>query len=124
MVTITPTPTVYDDLHDVVRRKLLEHHGRIYGELHLAIARTDGLSAEGDEFKRARFWQDTKPLATADFGASFVSNFCADRNPVLVLRPSNLIGLDADGEGGLQRLQATAKLPPTVVVVTGAGHHF
>lgn len=119
-------PPLVDDLLDTVRRRrLLEQHGRVYGQMKLTIGFTIGigLGADGTEFKKSTSWMNEGPLATADQGAAYVAGRGMQRNPVLVLGPSNLIGVDIDGEEGRARLRDLVPqgLPPTVCVRTGGG---
>ena len=101
------------------RLELLEQHGRAYGELRLAIGVTDGL--EGDAAKRSRHWQ-SRPfrLAGADHRAGILRGI-GERNPVISLAASNLIGVDVDGEAGraLCHELVPGGLPSTVVVRSG-----
>ncbi len=101
------------------RQDLLEHYGRLYGDLGLAIAWTITNRAKDEDDLRPKrvtteAWQTTRPLASAvqgerRFGAG------ASKNPALVLRPSNLLGLECDTEEGLARIAALG-LPETVTV--------
>jgi hypothetical protein len=105
----------------VDRRELLERHGRVYGELRLAIAFTVGTAADGGQYKTAKGWEATRPLPDGDFGAALLAGRCERRNPILVLRNSNLIGVDVDGEGGrrLRRELIPEGFPRTVCVRSG-----
>ena len=107
------------------RLALLDRYGRWYGEERLAIAFTS--TTVGDDAKRvvAAGWDRTAPLSSPDFGASYVAGRGVSRNPVVVLRPSNLIVCECDTEADLAAIQAL-KLPPTVTVVSSAPHkrHF
>jgi hypothetical protein len=102
-------------------RKRREQCGRAYGEEHLAIAFTVGISADDDQFKVAKGWEPTKPLPGGDFGAALLAARCERRNPIMVLANSNLIGIDVDGEGGrrLRRELVPEWFPRTVCVRTG-----
>jgi hypothetical protein len=86
----------------VTDRDVRERHGRCYGQLHLAIKFTVSVSADGDEFKCAKGWEATPPLSDGPFGAALLAGRCERHNPIVVLRNSNLIGVDVDGEGGRQ----------------------
>jgi hypothetical protein len=95
---------------------LLDHYGRVYGAHRLAVAFTQ--STTGDpEAKRCitRGWQTTAPLADAGHGAGLNGNRGKTRNPVIVLRPSNLIGLECDTEDDLVCIDRLA-LAQTVTV--------
>jgi hypothetical protein len=112
----------------VDRIVLLERHGRVYGELRLAVTFTDGL--EGDAAKRVREngWNKTIRLSDGNHGASLVRGRGARRNPAVVLGPSGLLGVDNDGPEGvaLLRRHVPEGLPLTVTVLTGKddGYHF
>jgi hypothetical protein len=97
------------------RHALLETYGRFYGEQHFAIAFT--ASTEGDDAKRvtSRGWDKTAPLADGGYGASYVAGRGLNKNPAIVLRPSNLIVLECDSEDDLIRIEALG-LPETVTV--------
>lgn len=97
----------------------LERHGRTYGQLRLRVAWTDGL--EGEAAKVARNWQ-TRPdrLNGPEHGAGLFRRGL-NRNPVVALRASNLIGVDIDGQAGreLVRRLLPNGLPRTVAVLSG-----
>jgi Bifunctional DNA primase/polymerase, N-terminal len=97
------------------RLELLERYGRLYGELHLAIAFTASL--HGDDAKRvtASGWDRTAPLPDAGFGTGFLRERGQKRNPALVLRPSRVIGVECDTPERLKEVMAL-DLPPTVTV--------
>ena len=97
------------------RMSLLEEYGRFYGEEHLAVAFT--ASTSGDDAKRVmtKGWDKTAPLADGDWGAAYVSGKGVTKNPVVVLRPSNLIVLECDSAEDLERIQALG-LPETITV--------
>ena len=97
------------------RRELLELHGRMYGELQLALAftRTNN-PAKGDPKAVLGSWDKTKPLLSAAQGEGRMAAAMTG-NPVVVLRPSNLIGIENDTPDGLERIAALA-LPETVTV--------
>lgn len=104
----------------------LERHGRAYGELHLALAFTDGIG--GDDAKRItrKGWPATTQLADGDFGAALFKGRGENRNPAVVLGASGLIGVDVDGPEGvtlLLELLRLQRLPRTVTVTTGKGYH-
>lgn len=100
---------------DVSREDLLERYGRWYGDERFAIAFTSTI--EGEDAKRVttQGWDQTKPLSSGDFGASFVAGRGTTRNPVIVLRPSNLVVLECDTEDDLLRIEALG-LPVTITV--------
>jgi hypothetical protein len=110
------------------RLDLLEHHGRVYGEMHLALAFSDGLQGEAAKRVRENGWNKTPRLPDGDFGAALVRNRGEKRNPAVVLAPSGLVGLDVDGVEGLRLLKQLVPegLPLTVTVETGkeSGFHF
>ena len=97
------------------RRKRLERYGRLYGEHRLAIAFTAGVA--GDDAKRCTTagWDKTRPLADGGFGAAYVRERGERRNPVIVVRPSNLVSLECDGPDELGMVDELG-LPPTVTV--------
>ena len=107
------------------RLALLDRYGRWYGEERFAIAFTS--SVTGDDAKRVTTagWDKTAPLATPDFGAALLTGRGLTRNPVVVLRPSNLIVLECDTEADLASIQAL-KLPSTITVRSSAPYkrHF
>lgn len=100
---------------DTSRDELLETYGRWFGEERFAIAFTS--STEGEDAKRVttQGWDKTAPLASADFGASYVRERGKTKNPVIVLRPSNLIVLECDTEDDLLRIE-DLELPLTITV--------
>jgi hypothetical protein len=108
------------------RIELLERYGRVYGELGLAVAFTDGI--EGDDAKRVtrKGWNQTPRLADGPFGAALLAGRGLQRNPVVVLGASGLIGIDIDGPEGAQLLRnlRSERLPRTVTVETGKGWHL
>lgn len=97
------------------RVDLLAEYGRFYGDEHLAIAFTS--ATVGDDAKRVttKGWDKTTPLADGDFGAAYVAGRGTTKNPVVVLRPSNLIVLECDTEDDLARIMAL-DLPETITV--------
>lgn len=97
------------------RTALLDEYGYFYGDEHFAIAFTAGIA--GDKAKRVTTaaWDKTPPLAGGDFGAGLLSQRGLQRNPVVVLRPSNLIVLECDSEPDLVAIQAL-ELPITLTV--------
>ncbi len=101
------------------RGELLERLGRFYGDEHLAIAFT--AASQGDDAKRVttRGWDKTRPLADGDFGASYLAGRAGAANPVVVLRPSNLIVLECDTEQDLVAVQDML-LPTTITVRSSA----
>jgi hypothetical protein len=103
----------------VDRREQLERYGRLYGELRLAIAWTMTNVASDPDDKRPKTvttkgWQHTRPLSDGGFGAGVFARGLK-HNPVVVLRPSGLIGIECDTEEGLARIDALG-LPETVTV--------
>lgn len=104
----------------------LAKHGFVYGELHLAIAFTDGM--EGEDAKRvtSKGWDRTEPLPDGPFGAALLRGRGEKRNPAVVLRPSGLIGIDVDGKEGLDHLRRIVPhgVPRTVTVETGKDPGF
>jgi hypothetical protein len=107
----------------------LERHGRVYGELRLAIAFTEGLAGDGAKAVTSKGWDRTQPLPTADFGAALLRNRGLTRNPAIVLAPSGLVGFDVDGPKGVELLKQLVpeRLPVTVTVESGrdgGGWHF
>lgn len=107
------------------RMTLLSEYGRFYGQERLAVAFTAGV--EGDAAKRVltKGWDKTAPLADGDFGAAYVAGRGATKNPVVVLRPSNLIVLECDSEEDLVRIQELG-LPETITVRSSEAYkrHF
>lgn len=99
----------------MTRDELLEQYGRFYGEQHFAVTFT--ASTVGDDAKRvtARGWDKTQPLADGEYGASYIAGRGVNRNPAIVLRPSNLIVLECDTEDDLVRIQGL-DLPTTLTV--------
>jgi len=92
----------------------LEHYGRIYGELGLAIAFTRSL--EGEDAKRCTTgWDKTEPLPDGPFGTAMLSKRGILRNPAVVLRASGLIGIECDTRGGMAEIGSLG-LPATVTV--------
>lgn len=109
----------------IARLEELERHGRAYGELHLAIAFTDGI--DGDAAKRVtrKGWPQTTRLADGPHGVGMLQRG-ERRNPVVVLGSSGLIGIDIDGTEGMHLLreQHPERMPRTVTVETGKGWHL
>lgn len=107
------------------RAALLEEYGRFYGDEHLAVTFTAGIA--GDNAKRVitKGWDKTTPLADGDYGAAYIAGRGATKNPVVVLRPSNLVVLECDSEEDLVRIQ-TLELPSTITVRSSAEYkrHF
>ena len=103
-----------------------ERHGQAYGELHLAIAFTDGI--DGDTAKRVtrKGWPQTPRLADGPHGAGMLQRDLSRRNPVVVLGASELIGIDLDGPAGVELLRELhpEPMPRTVTVQTGKGWHL
>lgn len=108
----------------VVDRELARRCGEAYGTERLAINFTDGNS--GEAAKRARGWKNTKPLESAEQGAAIMGTALA-RNPIVILGPSRLVGIDVDGTAGRRLLRdelPTVNALPTVTVQTGNGFHL
>jgi len=97
------------------REHLLEAYGRFYGQERFAVTFT--ATIEGDDAKRVttKQWDQTKPLATADYAAGLISQRGQTRNVAIVLRPSNLVVLECDTEDDLLRIQEL-NLPVTLTV--------
>jgi hypothetical protein len=97
------------------RHDLLQAYGRYYGDQRFAVAFTAG--TEGTDAKKVatRGWDKTAPLADGNYGASYILGRGQSKNPVIVLRPSNLIVLECDTEDDLARIQEL-DLPDTVTV--------
>jgi hypothetical protein len=108
------------------RAALLQRCGHVYGELGLAVAFTDGIA--GDDAKRVtrKGWNQTPSLADGPFGAALLAGRGLQRNPVVVLGASGLIGIDIDGPEGAKLLRGVAseRLPRTVTVETRKGWHL
>lgn len=107
------------------REQLLHEYGRWYGQQHFAVAFTS--ATEGDDAKRVtqRGWDKTIPLADGDYGEALVVGRGQTKNPVIVVRPSNLIILECDTEIDLANI-AQLGLPETVTVVSSEPYkrHF
>ena len=107
----------------------LERHGHAYGELRLAIAFTEGITGD-PRAKRVSTpgWDKTEPLPDGPFGAALLKGRGLKRNPVVVLRPSRLLGIDIDGPEGIAHLKRIVPegMPRTVAVETGKeqGYHL
>lgn len=97
------------------RAELLESYGRFYGAEHLAVTFT--VSATGPDAKRVvtKGWDKTRPLATPDQAAAYLSGRGQNHNPVIVLRPSNLLIIECDTEQDLAAVQEL-ELPHTIIV--------
>ena len=114
----------------MTREQLLEQHGRSYGAQHLAVTFSDGL--DGDDAKRVtrKGWPNTPRLADAEYGAALLAGRGKNRNPAVVLGASGLIGIDIDGEAGVELLRKVnprlvdEQLTRTVTVTTGKGWHL
>ena len=110
----------------LIDRSERELCGQVYGELGLAVNFTDGI--RGDSAKEnTRGWKQTEPLPHPARGIALLTSRL-DRNPIVVLGASRLIGIDVDGEPGRALLRAIeAEFPRTVTVVSGrddGGHHL
>ena len=114
-------------MSDPDRRPLLEQLGRFYGEQHFAVNFTECIDPARGNPKRctARGWDKTPPLASAEFAAGLIGRGGLTRNPVIVLRPSNLIVLECDGEEDLARI-SELDLPRTLTVQSSTPYkrHF
>jgi hypothetical protein len=109
---------------DVERAALLERYGRYYGEQRFAVAFTAAIA--GEDAKRVRgSWDKTAPLADAEFAAGLVGKRGLARNPAIVLRQSNLIGIECDTEQDLAAIEKLG-LPATLTVRSSADYrrHF
>jgi hypothetical protein len=108
------------------REALLQRHGHAYGEHGLAIAFTDGIVGEDAKRVTRKGWNQAPQLADGPFGAALLAGRGLQRNPVVVLGASGLIGLDVDGPEGAQLLRriTSERLPRTVTVETGKGWHL
>lgn len=100
---------------DATREKLLDAYGRFYGEQHFAVAFTAAIAGDNAKRVTTEGWDKTTRLADGDFGAALVSGRGKRRNPVIVLRPSELIALESDSEPDLARISALG-LPETLTV--------
>jgi hypothetical protein len=105
------------------RLDLLERYGRLYGELGLAIAFTATIDSTKGDVKacRTKGWQKTPPLPSAAYGAGLLRSGGQRGNPVVVLRPSRLIGIDVDTPEGLAAVNEM-DLPATVTVRSSADY--
>ena len=107
------------------RRELLERHGACFGEMHLALAFTDGITGE-DAKKNSKGWKQTRPLQSAEQGRGVMA-VGLTRNPIVVLGASGLVGIDVDGDAGralLRTLAGEVRFPTTVTVISGGGGHL
>lgn len=97
------------------RDELLAAYGRFYGEQRFAVAFT--ASTVGEDAKRVttREWDKTVPLADGAYGESYVAGRGVQKNPAIVLRPSNLVVLECDTEEDLVRIESL-DLPETITV--------
>jgi putative DNA primase/helicase len=84
---------------------------------------------EGDDAKRctAKGWPETEPLS-GELGsvAGLVGERLRTRNPVVVLRPSGLVGVECDSQRDAEQL-ATFGLPPTLTARSSERwklHHY
>jgi hypothetical protein len=102
----------------------VERISRAYAELGLAVAFTDGI--EGAAAKRITgSWERTRPSSNGDFVASLMAQRCQTRNPAIVVGASGLIGVDIDGPAGRELFaEMFGRMPWTVTVLTGKGHHL
>jgi hypothetical protein len=105
----------------VSREALLERYGQDYGNLGLAVAFTR--SIEGEDAKRCTSeWDKTIPLADGPYGAGLLKNRGLTRNPAVVLRASNLIGIECDTIDGFEEIAALG-LPKTVTVLSSGASY-
>src|SRR3954451_13413436 len=96
----------------------------MYGQLRLAVA--SPRSVDGDDAKRCGAgWDKTEPLPDGLFGSALLAGRGRTHNPAVVLRTSNLIGLECDTVEGLEQVRAL-DLPETVTVRSSADYkrHF
>jgi P4 family phage/plasmid primase-like protien len=95
-------------------REVAQRIARFWIDNRFAINWTAG--KEGDEAKRCtvKGWPETEPLS-GELGsvAGFVAERLKTRNPVVVLRPSGLVGVECDSQQDAEQL-ATFGLPPTL----------
>ena len=110
----------------LIDRSERELCGQVYGELGLAVNFTDGI--RGDSAKEnTRGWKQTEPLPHPARGVALLTSRL-DRNPIVVLGASGLVGIDVDGAPGRSLLRnCGADFPTTVTVVSGredGGHHL
>jgi hypothetical protein len=97
---------------------------RAYATFGLAIAFTNGLEGEAARLVSGPFHRAT-PLTDAGSALRYMQRRCPRANPVVVLGPSRLNGLDFDGEEGQQCVaELGIDLPATVTVQKGCGLHF
>jgi hypothetical protein len=92
-----------------------EELGRFYGEQHFAIAWTAANSGARAKKVTAKGWPTTKRLADGDFAAGLFKERAEKRNPAIVLRPSGIVGIEADGAKELAWVESL-KLRPTITV--------
>lgn len=123
----------------MITREELERHGRVYGDLRLAIAFTNGITGE-DAKKNDRAgvtaWKRARPLASADEGAALLAGRGLTHNPIVVLGASGLIGIDIDGADNDAQARArmhardvshrhlSDDLPATATVRSNGGVHL
>jgi hypothetical protein len=94
---------------------------RFYGENRFAIAWTAGKEGENAKRVLTRGWPTTAPLVSAEDGVAEFAAREEHSNPAIVLRPSNLIGIDCDTAEGLEELQRLG-LPKTLTARSSAEH--
>jgi DNA-binding transcriptional ArsR family regulator len=93
----------------------LDRLAAFYAEERLAIVWT--VANTGDDAKRVvtTGWQHAQPLPDADFALAMFRGRIERANPAVVLRASNLVGLECDSEDDLATIEALG-LPLTVTV--------
>jgi len=106
---------------------VLEWHGRLYGELGLALTftRTNDQS-KGDPKQGVAGWPHTAPLPHPARGIALMTSQGQSRNPALVARASRLIVVETDTPERLAQFEALG-LPQTVTVQSSARykrHHW
>jgi hypothetical protein len=99
------------------RDTLLPRYGFAYGANHLATAFTASIHGDGAKRCTTRGWETTRPLPDGAFGAAMFAERGRRRNPVIVLRPSNVVGLECDSLEDLHAIERLA-LPETVTVTS------
>src|SRR5947208_5664433 len=90
-----------------------ESIARFYAEQRFSVAWTKSQIADDAKRVVTKGWPSTPPLVDSDAAVATFAERSAEHNPVIVLRPSKLIGLDCDTPEGFEHI-ARLGLPATL----------
>src|SRR5256885_3125826 len=96
-----------------------------YGRWGAYIAWTGDLRKVGADPKGVLNWHKAPEHLSSPEFATGLSGRVAHRNVALVLRKSNMVAIDCDGEGAVEHLQSlVGAVPRTVTTRTARGFHL